>query len=318
MAMISRTISKAGLCIIAGLGLLFGGPLSAQQLPQELAKSDRALTLVPATPWHLDMADDRCRLARKFNSEDGPGLLLIEQIAPGHHFDLTIAAPNLGLANTSAFTYFGMRSDREVSAISPFETLIDGYGEAFIMPSATIALHDLGGETPVDQAAQTHIAPADAQQANRIVVKTARTVVSFETGSMAQAFEALNACAFDVLRGLGLDTDAYKGSFPPAMPEQQTLFARMQHQFAKGPGRRGNKALVRFRALIAADGTVSDCYSDYALSSGDVDKDICEDIRGVRFEPGRDRDGKAINSVFSASIPLNTYSPWASDAHGER
>jgi len=48
--------------------------LEAKPLPGELAEKDRAVRLEPSSPWQLELADDRCRLARRFDSANGPGV----------------------------------------------------------------------------------------------------------------------------------------------------------------------------------------------------------------------------------------------------
>ncbi|MGB3808200.1 MAG: hypothetical protein WA936_13450, partial [Erythrobacter sp.] len=83
--MVLRQFAKV-LSVAAATGLLLlstSKPVEAKALPGELAEKDRAIVLQPASPWQLEMGKDRCRPSRRFDSPDGPGMVVLEQIAPG-------------------------------------------------------------------------------------------------------------------------------------------------------------------------------------------------------------------------------------------
>jgi len=153
---------------------------------------------------------------------------------------------------------------------------------------------------------------------NRIVLQRSTTIVSFETGNMKVPFESLNTCTRDLLSIWDLDEVAHKAHRPPELAGERVYFTRLHHNFTKAAGNRGHESLLRVRAIIAADGSVSNCHHEYALSSGAIKPDVCDDMREMQFEPATDLDGKPIASVYSRSIVLSRFSPWTADSHGGR
>lgn len=291
-------------------------PLSAKSLPGELAAKNSALRLTPASPWQLELADDRCRLAREFQSAEGPGVVLFEQIAPGPRFDMILAGPDFARNRTGAWIYGGMRSDVEMVTIDPLEYDIAGYDHALAL--ASIAIDD---ETVLEGADRgltgTSIDPAAADLVERIVIQRSTTIISFETGNMKAAFEALNTCSRDLLGLWGLDAED-EVYHPARMPDASVYFSRLNHERATTPGSAGHDALLRVRAVISRDGSVSDCHHEYVLSSGGPQADVCEDIQEMQFEAATDAGGEPIASVFSLSMIMSKYDPWTADAHGGR
>ncbi|MGB3807555.1 MAG: hypothetical protein WA936_10170 [Erythrobacter sp.] len=241
-------------------------PVEARALPGELAEKDRAIILQPASPWQLEMGKDRCRLSRWFDSPDGPGMVVLEQIAPGSTFDLTVAGPDFASSHKGSWFYGGMRSDREMATIDPLEYDVPGYGD--VVTLADVSIEDdrrsRNGERALVAAA---IDPEAANLAERIVLQRSTRIVSLETGSMKEPFEALNVCSNDLLPIWGLDIDVHRAFRPARMPGERAYFKRLHHELASKPGNEGHKALLRVRAMVAADGSVSDCLHEYALSS---------------------------------------------------
>ena len=56
--------------LLAGAIALAPGAALAQAYPNALAEQDGAVRLQPISPWNIDFADDKCRLARLFGSEE--------------------------------------------------------------------------------------------------------------------------------------------------------------------------------------------------------------------------------------------------------
>lgn len=314
----SRCQAKLKFCaigLVSCLTLMAPTAVAAKNFPAEVAKKNGAVKLLPSTPWHLEMADDRCRLARKFGREEAPSLVAFEQIAPGRRFDLTVAGPDIGKLSVTGWKYRGLRSDREMATISPLAGEMKDFGTAWTMAGVSIAEHSGSSEA---EHIQPSIDPADARQVERIVIQQATNIVSFETGGMEAAFEALNACAKDLIPLWGLSLQTHEAYKPPRMLSEKAYFSRLKHQFAKRAGVDGHKALLRVRVLVAADGSVTDCHFEYPLSTGGAQTDVCEDIRQMQFEAAENHSGDQMPSFYVKSIVMTPYSPWTADAHGGR
>lgn len=301
---------SAKICALFALvTAMLATPLVAKTLPGELAAKDRAVNLLPESPWQLDMAEDRCRLGRTFTSDNGPGMVLIEQLAPGQRFDITLAGPDFARARSGSWFYGGMRSDTSMVTINPLEFGIEGYENAILLGGVTIEETAFAEGAEADFVASA-IDPEAAALVERIVLQRSTTIVSFETGSLEEAVRALNVCTNDLLTQWKLDREAHRSYRPATMPKEQAFFSRLHHELASAVGNEGHKALLRVRAFIETDGTVTGCEYEYSLSSGGREPDVCEDIRQMRFEPAISADGEAMASVYTRSKILSEHDLW--------
>ncbi len=312
----SRIQVGSGLwAIVAAFAALLSAPTAAKemdQLPHDAVKKSDAIKLQPSSGWNIEVAKDRCILSRTFGSESNPHLLYIEQIAPGPHFDMTVAGSTFEDFRLGRWTYLGMRSDRNLSSIDPLIGAINGFGKSMVMPN--IALEDTGR----DSASSAQIDPEAAAMVERVVFRQAGLVVSFETGSIGPAMEALNTCARDLLYYWQIETETHASYYPPKLHKERTTLAKLSHRFAKSAGRKGHSAVLRIRAVIDAAGDIESCYHEYAASSGGDEIDVCKELSAETFTPATDLEGNAIRSFYSRSIALDPYSPFAADAHGGR
>lgn len=294
------------LCLVA----LSAPESQAKPLPGELAAKDRAILLSPISPWQLNVSDDRCSLARQFDGEEGPGLVLIEQLTPGGRFDLIVAGPDFARARLGSWFYGGMRSDLEMKTISPLEFRIAGYENAIAIGDATIE-RSPGRRSEDGEPIRAEVDPSAARQVDRIVLQRSTVIVSFETGNMGDAFKALNSCSRELLSVWELDETVHENYHPPQMPGEKVYFSRLNHELATAPDNVGHKSLLRVRAMVAKDGSVTSCYHEYHISSGGREPDVCADIREREFQPATTPQGEAIDSFFSRTIYLSSYDPWS-------
>jgi hypothetical protein len=314
--MIGCNVKPAALVALITVAL-YGMPQSstAAPLPQELAGKKRAQRLSPVSNWQLEMGDHVCRLSRRFDSPAGPGFVMFEQHYPGPRFDLTLAAPDFAAARKGAFLYGGMRSDLGMVTIDALEFGMVGYAEAMTISEVRL---DSGTNTDGKKHSfeTAQIDASYVNQVERIVIQRSGTISSFELGKMHDAFNALNACTMDLLTSWGLDGQKHVEFNGARMPQASVYFARLSHFLANSPGNEGNQSLLRIRALVAKDGSVSDCYHEYVFSSGGLKPDVCQDIRAMRFEPATDASGMPMDSFWARSIKLSRYGAWNADASG--
>ena len=292
-------------------------PAEAKPLPGELAEKNRAVRLEPSSPWQLESLQDRCRLARQFDSSDGPGLVMIEQLAPTKGFDLTIAGPDIARSRKGSWFYAGMRSDLEMETIDPLEFDVAGYDAALALADVRID-DDKSGEAKDLQTVAAGIDIGSASKMERIVFQRSTAIVSFETGAMEAPFEALNECTRELLSGWGLDAEAHADYKPSELPNAKAYFSRLHHEHVNKPGNVGRESLLRVRTLVNSDGSVADCFHEFALSSGGAQPDVCEEVRQMQFESATDANGEPMASFYSASVFLSKFDPWEADAHGGR
>ncbi|MEP4784042.1 MAG: hypothetical protein ABJX46_04885 [Erythrobacter sp.] len=303
---------------IASLVLVFQAqPLDAKPLPSELAKKERAVRLSPSTGWQLEVLDDRCRLARKFTSSNGPGLAMFEQLAPGNTFDLTIAGPDTARSRRGAWFYAGMRSDLEMKTIDPLEYGLAGFESSLTLSGVRIDDQKQSSQERKETVA-AEIDAANAERMDRIVLQRSTTIISYGTGNMKAPLEALNACSKELLSIWKLDAGAHQSYRPAEMPGEGAYFSRLHHNLVNTRGNAGHESILRVRALIGKDGSVTDCFHEYVFSSGGAEPDVCKEIRPMQFSPATNQSGEPIASFYSKSYFLSQFDPWQADAHGER
>lgn len=299
---------------LASAGLL-SCPAFARPLPAELAGRERATILSPIGGWTLEAGDDRCRLRRSFTSDEGPGIVLLEQIAPGQRFDLIVAGPDFARARRGSWFYGGMRSDEETETIDPLEFDIPGFDNAIALGG--VAIDDyVYAPGPNSKHVAAAIDPAAGAKVERIVLQRSSTIVSFELGNMREPVEALNACTAEFLPKWGLNPKEHAAHEPPQMPQESTFYSRLNHELARKPSNAGHKSLLRVRAMIDEKGSVTSCHHEYAVTSGGEAPDVCEDIAGMTFVPALNAAGEPVASVYSRSVILSEFDPWTADSGG--
>lgn len=303
------------LALASGIALALPSAALARGLPAEEAAVKGAKVLAPIAGWQLEAAQDRCRLSRKFGPENSPSVLLLEQIAPGPRFDLTVAGPDVSqLTRPGDWIYGGLRSDAKLRTIDLLPGAMPEFGGSLNMVEVSIADDAEAKQQLIEPA----IDLADASQVERIVFRQRSNIVSLETGNMRAALEAFNVCTKDLIPMWGLSLEAHAQYKPPQMPGGNTFFSSLRHDFAKESGAKGHQALLRVRAMIAKDGSVTDCHFEYPLSTGGEQADVCHDIREMKFDAAEDVMGNAMASFFVKSVFLTPYSPRKADAHGGR
>jgi len=94
----------------ASLMVIGASPAQANDtFPRELLP--KAQQLEPSSNWGLDYAQDGCRLARLFGSDNDQHLLYIEQAWPGDSFTLTMAGAAFKRFRSGGRAYLGLQND---------------------------------------------------------------------------------------------------------------------------------------------------------------------------------------------------------------
>jgi TonB family protein len=307
--------------LVGLLGLIvavIAGPAAAQiMLPAEAAARKGTILLQPSSPWNIDFGESRCRLARIFKSEDAEHILFIEQGAPRAQFSLTMAGPELRHFSGYSSVLIGTSSDEPLHELPRAgKGKVEGYGEALIIGSMRIddrfEQDDYSddssskGDGKIDRK-QTFagIDPVEAGTIERIVLTRGKRGLSFETGNMKAPIEALNLCSSDLLIRWGLDPDQHKKYSPPRMINSRTVVRSIQAKYPTRALRSGEQGIFRLRAIVGADGSVSDCVIENATITERLESPACIEMRKAKFEPALDADGSPMRSFYATTV---TYS----------
>ena len=280
-----------------------------QQFPPEVAEKETATRLAPLRPWNIDFSENRCRLSRLFGTEKEPHLIFFEQAAPSGGFGLTFAGSQLKRFGRVSDVSLGAERDEPIEPIERFyHGDVAGIGPAIIIADYQIGRFD---ETSVDAKEKGDEIPRlstagidldEAATIDRFVLTREEDVVSFETGDMMPAFQALNVCTSDLLRSWGLDPDEHQAYRSPVWTNRISVSKRIARYYPRDALNRGEMGVFRMRVIVEKDGAVSDCFLEASTESARLNSPACRQMRRAKFEPARDAQGEPMRSFYSTSV----------------
>ncbi len=284
--------------LLAIAGVIASPVMAEDEFPNEVAAREGAVALEPISQWNMDYAENKCRLARMFGTEEEQHLLFFEQYAPGAQFGMTLAGPELRRFRSAPAIEFGlarnepMQSKEEFSK-GEFETI----GPAIIFSTFGISL-------PSDEAATSSasINLDEAETVDRVVLRRGGRILSFETGNMKAPFEALNTCTNDLLVSWGLDPEKHESYTPPKWENALAIAQRIQATYPEPARRAGEGGNFRARVIVEADGEVSDCLLSNSTQTRRLESDACDEMADAIFTPALDAEGNPMRSFFETAI----------------
>lgn len=303
----SGWLGAAGLIV----GAVAASPAAAEEYPGSAVLLPDAVQLEPLSPWNIDFAANACRLSRIFGSEEKPHLLFFEQAAPEANFGLTFAGPEVRqfkYAKRIEIAAERGRTFRTIDYHMPGD--VEQIGPGVIIRSLAIrGSEDKSGAEKGDpkQAPSPKLRTAgiDLEKAgtvDRFVLKRGKRVLSFETGNMEAAFQALNACTSDLLRSWGLDPEKHASYVPPQWSNEGVVVRRIQETYPSQARRRREQAIFRLRVIVERDGTVSECHLEDSTVTVSLESPACREMKGARFEPARDDSGEPMRSYYATTV----------------
>ena len=310
---------RAATTIVAGLAACLSAPVQA-------AETDRVI-LKPASPWQLDMADNKCRIARLFGSADNPDLFLLEQWAPSSLADWRAAGPSLAeFSLPGGISYsFGAAGDK--GQFDAADASLGEYGKVVggkspLIPSEEPIFNvELG--RPSEEARDAR--EADSAREERTVPGSlgldsdaAASVTSlelsqddlapvvFELGSMKAPMAAMNTCMDDLVRHWGLDVAEQKSVAVPAKLSNIAAIARqVQRIYPRKALVKGSQANFVIRTIISASGEIEECtLLNTTVADGfDAKKNACTVIQSMgKAEPAKTAEDKPIKSYIVTGL----------------
>ena len=284
--------------LLASAIALVPGAALAQAYPNALADQDGAVRLQPMSPWVLEFAENKCRLARWFGTEGDKHLLMFEQAAPQSGFGLTMAGPAIRRFHGRDSFRIGMQGTAPMQERERFESGdVEGIGKAIIL-----ARHSLGANRSEDGLRNAGINVEQAAAVDRIVIERSGRVVSFETGNMGDAFKALNVCTSDLLESWGLDPAQHQSYVPPRWLNQDSVERGITASYPRQALLSGEQGIFRMRVIVEADGTVGECLVENATETERLESPACGEMRRAQFAPARDAAGQAMRSFYATSL----------------
>lgn len=270
------------------------------------AKEAETVTLEPSSNWHIDFAEDKCRLARTFGADGNKHVLFFEQHGPGASFGFTAAGPAFSKFKGREETkiQFGDQVDAQTAA--GFRGELGSFGPALIFSSMWLTRpNSLNEEDGSSQ--QTGVPAIDISEVgdrDNVVIAQGERSVRLLTGKLSKPMAALNTCSEDLVRAWGFDPEKQKKRAKgPVWKNVMNISKRIQQKYPTDAVRAGEQGIFKMRVTVDANGKVSNCVLLDATEQNKLKSPACKIVmRYAKFEPALDTEGEPMQSYYNTSI----------------
>lgn len=271
--------------------------------------------LEPSSQWHLNYADDYCRLARVFGGPGHETVLYLEQYEPSDAFTVQIAGPDFASEKLRKPSLrFGPDGGSE-----PSEFLMGSsfgrYGSGLLASNMTLLPEPdavlsrpvkARGEAaekeysaikvPLDPASAAHITWFEMLEKDLVVGRLA-------LGSMRDPIKAMNACTDELLTHWGIDVAKHRTRSRAVAPKGNPENWIDSGDYPSDLLSKGAQGLVIFRLDIDEQGRATKCTVQQSTRPPGFDEVVCRKIKSnARFEPALDLAGKPMKSYWRSSV----------------
>lgn len=293
--------------VLSAVLLATPAPLLAQEKP--------AVILTPASPWHVNYADDSCRLARTFAEGAAQAVFYVDQFAPGPIMNVLVASKSFnGYAGKKVTARFGPAgAERTIDRV--IDASLGKIGPAIMVNAVGLVADDRA--TPADprakpagatdSAVMSEVKDATPEQAQAItwfeVQRGSRTPIRFALGAMRKPMAALRTCTEELLTHWGIDVAAHRTLSKPPTPTVNPGSWVSSKDYPTHLVAKGVQGIIHFRLLIDADGKVSGCHIQQSTRPAEFDKKVCDIMTTrARFDPALDARGRPIKSFWRSTF----------------
>lgn len=290
--------------IIAALTLI------ATATPAFAQSAKEPLMLKPTSAWHVDYADDRCRLARQFGAGDELVYAFFDRYGPTEYFRLMLAgkAMKTSIEKADAAVRFGpAEAEQQIlffrGDLNKLPALI--FASSIRLASPTAA--EFAAATKSDDDGWIDYAPIGEARQKVVkyltVGKPLRRAVTLETGSMRAPFVALDKCIDNLMTTWGIDTEKHKTLTRKVKPRQSPGRWVVSGDYPLDMLASGQPAIVEFRLSVGADGVPTACHIQSTTRPKEFDDAVCKSVmRRARFDPALDATGKPLASYYRNTV----------------
>ncbi len=272
------------------------------------AKDDETIVLEPTTPWSLDFAENKCRLARILGEGDDKHVIFFEQTMPSGGFSMTVAGPHFKRFRSDGTTVqYG--ENQPAQDDSPMLGEMGAYGTAIIYAATRMKSAgevDASDVDPAEPAAIKDLPAIDVERAglaDRITFdRKQRTSVTMMLGNLAAPMEALNGCTQDLVKSWGVDIERHRKvrSFA-TWTNRADVGRRIAAVYPSRALRNGEQGYIRMRVLLDETGQATDCHIENLTLNESLDSPACDMLKHAEFTPAIDASGSADGVVLHSS-----------------
>ena len=273
-------------------------------LPTHTAVARTDVTLAPITVWTMNGTESGCALRRAFGTVERPFTLEFQRFRPGDTFQLAIDGEDLsGLVrrNQVSIEYGDLGVDKDTS-FQPGTTMRDGK-EA--VPSIFLSSEMRPSEKTSGsfEHSKVLVTPAIEAAVKQVAVVWGENRIVAVTGSLGKPFAAMRACTDGLVETWGLDPVVQNALTRSAVPQSpMTMVRAIQAAYPMTMASQGKQGRVNFRALVDAQGVVTECTTMKSYNERAFDDLACKVIRRTKFDPALDKDGKPVASFYVETV----------------
>lgn len=268
------------------------------------------LNLKPTSAWHVDYANDHCRLARQFGEGSEQVVLLLDRYGPDDFFRMTLTGKPMKtwLTRDGATIQFGpTESPQQLFFLNgnvgdkPALVFASRARVAPASPAEQLAIKERDKDEWIE------LAPVGAEREAAIkylsVGKPLRRAVVMETGSMHAPLKALNKCIDNLVTHWGIDVERHKTLMTHAKPVGNPGKWVVSFDYPLKMLVQGQPSIVEFRLSVGADGVPTACHIQMTTRPKEFDAAVCGSLmKRARFTPAIDADGKPLASYYRNTV----------------
>lgn len=272
--------------------------------------------LTPSSKWHVNYADDSCRLVRSFGEEEDALVFFAERYEPGDSFFMVVAGNPLD-AGRFADTVFRFGPDGyEYDGPSQTGDLGEYSPAVMVSQMLLIAHPDIVEEAEkyddfdlekwtqeADVFGQTISAEQEAAISWLEIRRGQERPIRLELGSMGPPMAALRKCTEELLTHWGIDLETHRGLTRGVEPKSDPGRWLRPRDYPSELVRKGTQGLVQFRLSVGADGKPTQCHIQRSTRPEAFDKAVCNTLmRRAEFEPALDAKGQPVASFWRSTV----------------
>lgn len=269
------------------------------------------LILKPVSSWHVDYADDRCRLGREFGEGEQQTYLFFDRYGPGEYFRLLLAGKEVKASSDKieATVQFGPTEKEQrlhffKGNLAKWPALVftsqariappsDAEASAIVNKNKDDGWVDLAPISPERQKAVKYIT----------VGKPLRRQITLQTGSMRAPLVALDKCIDNLMTTWGIDVEKHRTLSRELTPHQSPANWVISKDYPLNMLSAGQPAIVEFRLSVGPDGIPTACHIQSTTRPKEFDDAVCKSVmRRARFAPALDAQGKPLASYYRNSV----------------
>lgn len=272
--------------------------------------SKGSLVLKPSSAWHVDYADDRCRLARQFGEGEELTYAFFDRYGPTEYFRLTVAGKpvkTFAEKGDAAVQFGPTEAEQKIFFFNGNLAKQPALIFAGRMRVAPATASEFAAATKSDDDEPVDFAPISEARQKAIryltIGKPLRRSVTLETGSMRGPFVALDKCIDNLMTTWGIDTAKHKTLTRKLKPRQSPGKWVVSSDYPLDMLASGQPAIVEFRLSVGSDGVPSACHIQSTTRPKEFDDAVCKSVmRRALFDPALDAEGKPLASYYRNTV----------------